>query len=1458
MRLFLSILFFFICTSLSATNYYVKALGNNNLSGTSINNAWATLAKVNSFTGFLVGDTVFLEGGSTFVGPLIPPRNGVAGRPFVFTSYGTGEATITALTTLTGWSNLGSNIWDCSAPTLKNTVNILTINAVPQRLGRTPNSTFYTYTNPTSTSIRTTALGAAPSSYVGGEVVMRCNPYIMQRATITAQSTTSGSTTLTYTRTAQGMDNGNAQGLQTGSSNYGFFLQRFAASLDQQGEWYYNPTTDRMRIYSTINPSTLTIKASYIDTLIVLGSRSYITLDNLAIEGAGIYAVYGNVSTTGNLVVKNCTFNNNTRAVQFWNCFASVIRNNTINNSFNVGILFINRQQKQQTIDTNIVTNTGKLLGNGIFPTNENLNGIVQETDSTRANNFVYIRRNIVRSTGYMAIKFQGTNVRVSKNISDSFCINIDDGGGIYTFVENRFLINWNYSNRVVDSNFISNAIGAPAGTNRTYPDAIGYYMDDQVNYVTGYHNSISNTPGYGAQFNNPRYMTFYDNTIYNSHYTLNIKHKLYGPLNDNRITRNILYQKDNTQFNLQHESANLSQPPPPRTITQSMRNMAYIDSNWITNLKTGGYDYYYSSTGGSFTFPSPMTLSNWRSSILHDIVSVLPPTVVTNTNTTFYDNPTDTVRIISFNGLSKVDPKGVVYNNIATVPQWSSLILIDNGTATPVNTYPIANAGADQTITTPTSTVTLNGSASYDPDGSIIMYSWVKLSGPSGDTIASPSAAITNVRALIAGIYQYQLTVTDNNSATATSITRVTVNVPPNTAPTASAGIDQSITLPASTTTLVGSGNDPDGSISSYAWVKVSGPSGGTITSPSSASTGITALQQGTYAFQLNVTDNGGLTGSDIMNVVVNPANVAPTADAGSDQTTTLPANSVTLTGTGTDPDGTIASYLWAKISGPTGGAIATPTTASTDITSLQEGTYVYQLTVTDNLGLTGIDFVQVLVSPVVPPENLPPTASAGEDQVITLPTATTTLVGMGVDPEGGAVTFAWTKISGPTGGTITSSTSATTGITALQQGTYAYQLTVTDNLGLTTSSFVQVLVNPAIPPANEPPTADAGPDTTITLPQTTAALYGSGTDTDGTIVSYAWVKISGPTGGNITIPSSATTGITSLEEGTYAYRLTVTDNNGATGFGFVQVIVNPAVIAPNGPPTANAGSDTTIVLPTSSATLNGIGSDTDGVIIAYFWRQLSGPTTATISSTTTPSTVVGSMIAGDYIFQLRVTDDRGDTATDAIQVTVNPANLLPIVEAGANQIITLPIDTITITATASDPDGTINTISWVKVSGPTGGAIASPSALSTLISGMVEGVYIYRIKVVDNRGDTAIASVQITVNPEPIITKPIANVGEDQIIYLPSTTATLSGSGTNGTGTIISHAWSLFSGPSGGDIATPQNYTTTVINLVEGTYIYKLTVTDNNGLVGTGLVQIVVRPIPELRSILLRGYKQ
>ncbi|MBT1690595.1 sugar-binding protein [Dawidia soli] len=91
--------------------------------------------------------------------------------------------------------------------------------------------------------------------------------------------------------------------------------------------------------------------------------------------------------------------------------------------------------------------------------------------------------------------------------------------------------------------------------------------------------------------------------------------------------------------------------------------------------------------------------------------------------------------------------------------------------------------------------------------------------------------------------------------------------------------------------------------------------------------------------------------------------------------------------------------------------------------------------------------------------PVNQPPVANAGTDKTLAAGTTTTTLPGSGSDPEGGAITYSWTQVSGPAA-TLTNTTSATATASGLANGsTYVFQLTVSDGV-LSGSDQVQVTV--------------------------------------------------------------------------------------------------------------------------------------------------------------------------------------------------------------------------------------------------------------------------------------------------------------------------------------------------------------------------------------------------------------
>ena len=188
-------------------------------------------------------------------------------------------------------------------------------------------------------------------------------------------------------------------------------------------------------------------------------------------------------------------------------------------------------------------------------------------------------------------------------------------------------------------------------------------------------------------------------------------------------------------------------------------------------------------------------------------------------------------------------------------------------------NKPPTAIGGADQNIILPIASVLLDGRFSDDPDGKITGWQWSKLSGPASYRFDDASFAITWVSDLTAGIYQFELKVTDNAGAIGRDTVQITVAENP--PPIAKAGADISVTL--SSCTAVGSADldgsassDPDNQFLNYLWQKVSGPPSFQITSGYSPKTKVQQLTAGIYGFELSVTDPQGLLSKDTVLVDV------------------------------------------------------------------------------------------------------------------------------------------------------------------------------------------------------------------------------------------------------------------------------------------------------------------------------------------------------------------------------------------------------------------------------------------------------------------------------------------------------------------------------------------------------------------------------------------------------------
>lgn len=234
----------------------------------------------------------------------------------------------------------------------------------------------------------------------------------------------------------------------------------------------------------------------------------------------------------------------------------------------------------------------------------------------------------------------------------------------------------------------------------------------------------------------------------------------------------------------------------------------------------------------------------------------------------------------------------------------------------------PVADVGADLTVAEATA-VTLDGTQSFDPEGSALTYRWAQVAGItvalSGDTGSMPTFNAPMVDGN-AAVLTFQLIVNDGATDSAPATVNVTVqNV--NQPPVADAGAPQ-IVQEGTTVSLSGAASfDPDDDALTFVWTQDDG-----IIAPLSAAASATptftaplvGAAGSALTFRLRVTDPGGLEAEDTVEVTITNVNQRPVAVAGSDQTRNEGAV-VMLDGTlSSDPDGDAVGYQWTQLSGP------------------------------------------------------------------------------------------------------------------------------------------------------------------------------------------------------------------------------------------------------------------------------------------------------------------------------------------------------------------------------------------------------------------------------------------------------------------------------------------------------------------------------------------------------------
>ena len=270
-------------------------------------------------------------------------------------------------------------------------------------------------------------------------------------------------------------------------------------------------------------------------------------------------------------------------------------------------------------------------------------------------------------------------------------------------------------------------------------------------------------------------------------------------------------------------------------------------------------------------------------------------------------------------------------------------------------NVGPTAMGSVSNDDVTTLSEVTFLAGGS-DPDGIIVLYEWDFDGDGEFDWDSDTRGVDASHSYNEDGHYGAVLRVTDDDEATATAITEITVR---NRAPEAEALVETTQGVTYTEIEFDGGGTDEDGSIVLYEW-DFDGDEAFDWNSPSTAQTIFKYSVGGSYDAYLRVTDDDGDT--DISGVTITIAqNRPPVADAGDDMTVDVD-EPITLDGSGsTDPDGHSLEYDWDYGDGGDGeGSILSHT-------YIQDDTYTVTLTVTDVGGLSDSDTCTITVETLI-----------------------------------------------------------------------------------------------------------------------------------------------------------------------------------------------------------------------------------------------------------------------------------------------------------------------------------------------------------------------------------------------------------------------------------------------------------------------------------------------------------
>lgn len=615
-------------------------------------------------------------------------------------------------------------------------------------------------------------------------------------------------------------------------------------------------------------------------------------------------------------------------------------------------------------------------------------------------------------------------------------------------------------------------------------------------------------------------------------------------------------------------------------------------------------------------------------------------------------------------------------------------------------------------------------------------------------------------------------------------------------------------------------------------------------------------ARRPGTYRFRLvaQVRDADGdpvatvytdADGQIVLNYeyVVGPS--APVADAGADQT--VVGLSATLDGSrSVDPNlappaATGLVFKWT-VAG-TVGSFDDDTLVAPQFTA-PAGTYTITLRVEKGT-LSDTDTCQVTL---VDPNDLLPTADAGDDQVRRIGELVTLDGSRSRDPEGQPLVYRWSFVSGPAAVTLGASGTARPTFTPAVAGAYVFELEVDDGVYASLADQVTVMViddlssQPRRAPAAVARVAGArlGVFLEAAPPggweQAVEVLFADGRQERPRVVDLVANPADDPT------PAQT--------QGTVRVDLF---DGGLVHVARLFVAIDPGTLA-DPVRLLNLGGEARVLtygVAGEAFTLDGSRSQDDGTIRTFTWTQRSGPHAF---STRSGSLVAVVPLTGTYEFELVV--------TDATNLSSRPSTVtIPVVPAAGTAGPPVARISTGSGATAITGDGTpwsalvchaqanaalalsgaasrandgapLAAHAWTQVAGPM--AILSSAATDTAsITCKTPGTYRFRLTVTDSSGVTSAAEAWVVV-VSPGNAPPVARIDgpASQVLVLGGGQLAMSLTGAASTGAEpLTYAWTQVEGVPLVIETSPTGAATVRIDQ-PGVYVFELRVTDQHGV--------------------------